>query len=626
MTENHVMMERVPELEAQLASTPEVRQQIDVMHALARELPLEEIDRALTLTRAAYELSCTDEFTGIPYMKGLADNAYNRGLFAFRRGDYREALEQLLAALPLFEEAAFPEGEANALSLLSAIYLRLGDLAEALSYQLRGLRVSETMGDDRLLSRALNSLAIIYSRRGDYRQAVATFRRTLGLAQAMGDALAQATAHNNLCVDCRQLGDYDLALNHGQMALQLSQRAGRKNAQVVALHSLAEVHMDLGQDDQALAYLQEALALNPGSKRKHSQMALLLDIGRITRRQGKADEAVPILQEALALAQAMEARADELACHQALSTAFEHRGDYRQALLHNREAMRLQAEDFNRESEDRRKRLEVLYRTEMAQSEAALYREKTAALEREIAERERVEMALVAANEALAASNAELDAFDRTVAHALKNPLGGMLGLGELILEALDEGRLEEVRALLRQHQHTNRQVIDLINDLLLLSRVRQETVTLTAVDLGRALEKAVERLSPQIQESGARLTFPETWPTARAHMPWVVEMWANYLSNGVRYGGQPPQLTVGAERHPGGMIRCWVRDEGPGISPALQSQLFVEFGRLPSSHRDGHGLGLSIVRRIAEKLGGRAGVESEPGHGSTFYFDLPAA
>lgn len=202
MTENHVTSARVPELEAQLASTQEVHRQIDVMHALARELPLEEMDRALTLTRAAYELSCADEFVGVPYMTGLADNAYNRGLFAFRRGDYREALEQLLAALPLFEEASYPAGEANALSLLSAIYLRLGDLAEALSYQLRGQRVCEKLDDSRALARALNSLAIIYSRRGDYRQAVTTFRRTLRLAQDMGDVLAQATAHNNLCVDC----------------------------------------------------------------------------------------------------------------------------------------------------------------------------------------------------------------------------------------------------------------------------------------------------------------------------------------------------------------------------------------------------------------------------------------
>jgi signal transduction histidine kinase len=73
-------------------------------------------------------------------------------------------------------------------------------------------------------------------------------------------------------------------------------------------------------------------------------------------------------------------------------------------------------------------------------------------------------------------------------------------------------------------------------------------------------------------------------------------------------------------------MVRFWVRDSGPGIPPEAQARLFTPFTRLDQVRARGHGLGLSIVRRIVEKLGGQAGLESTVGQGTLFYFTLPAA
>ncbi len=105
-------------------------------------------------------------------------------------------------------------------------------------------------------------------------------------------------------------------------------------------------------------------------------------------------------------------------------------------------------------------------------------------------------------------------------------------------------------------------------------------------------------------------------------------EVWVNYISNGCKYGGQPPRLELGWDRPEGeSAVRFWVHDNGDGISPDDQPRLFVPFTRLDHVHVKGYGLGLSIVRRIVEKLGGQVGVESEgvPGRGSLFYFTLPA-
>ncbi len=120
----------------------------------------------------------------------------------------------------------------------------------------------------------------------------------------------------------------------------------------------------------------------------------------------------------------------------------------------------------------------------------------------------------------------------------------------------------------------------------------------------------------------------------ATGYGPWVEEVWANYINNALKYGGRPPRVELGADILPvpsteeskasKEMVRFWVRDNGHGLTPGEQEQLFALFERLHQVHVEGHGLGLSIVRRIVEKLGGQVGVESKVGQGSVFYFTLP--
>jgi hypothetical protein len=131
-------------------------------------------------------------------------------------------------------------------------------------------------------------------------------------------------------------------------------------------------------------------------------------------------------------------------------------------------------------------------------------------------------------------------------------------------------------------------------------------------------------------------IILPQAWPVALGYGPWVEEVWANLLSNAIKYGGQPeagvpPRVEMGFDESPSrsladSRIRFWVRDNGPGLAREEQRQLFTEFTRLHKKRARGHGLGLSIVRRIVGKLGGEVGVESTPGQGSLFYFTLPVA
>jgi signal transduction histidine kinase len=144
-------------------------------------------------------------------------------------------------------------------------------------------------------------------------------------------------------------------------------------------------------------------------------------------------------------------------------------------------------------------------------------------------------------------------------------------------------------------------------------------------LDSAQIVTEARERLANVIEECQAEVITPDTWPEALGYGPWIEEVIVNYLSNAIKYGGRPPRVELGGTAQADGMVRFWVRDNGPGIPPEAQTQLFTPFTRLDRVRANGHGLGLSIVRRIVEKLGGQVGVESAQDQGSVFSFTLPS-
>lgn len=251
---------------------------------------------------------------------------------------------------------------------------------------------------------------------------------------------------------------------------------------------------------------------------------------------------------------------------------------------------------------------------------------------RDVTERKQAERELQRSNAELQARNVELDTYAHTVAHDLKNPLALFLGYAELLAESSDSLSADELREYTRVIQEHGRRMLQIINSLLLLARAREEPVEVTPLDMAGIVAEVRQRLEQEIQKRGAEIIVPDAWPTALGYGPWVEEVWANYLSNALKYGGRPdatppipPRIELAAQLQDDGYVRFTVTDNGQGITPEDQTKLFVPFSRLGHEKVAGHGLGLSIVQRIIERLGGQVGVESVPGQGSTFYFTLPA-
>ncbi len=220
----------------------------------------------------------------------------------------------------------------------------------------------------------------------------------------------------------------------------------------------------------------------------------------------------------------------------------------------------------------------------------------------------------------------ELDAFAHTVGYNLRDPLDLIIGYTNLLKE---QARLpEELQEYLNAIARNGYKMSDIIDELELLAGVRKAKIELTPLNMARIVAEVQQRLAYLIREYQAKIIISEYWPVAMGHKPWVEEVWANYLSTAIRYGGQPPLVRVGATAQSDGMVRFWVRDNGPGLTPQEQNQLFGEFTSSDQLKVKGYALGLSIVRRIVTKLGGQVQIASDgiPGQGSILSFTLPEA
>ena len=227
--------------------------------------------------------------------------------------------------------------------------------------------------------------------------------------------------------------------------------------------------------------------------------------------------------------------------------------------------------------------------------------------------------------------NQELDAFAHTVAHDLKNPLATIILSAQLLSETLplvpQQQAVEDLARLSKIGEKMDRA----LEGLMLLAGLRNQEVELEPLDMAEITREALKSIGLLIEQYQAEIVMPDHWPVVLGYAPWVEEVWVNYLSNAIKYGGRAqdgilPRIELGfdsPESSPAEYVRFWVRDNGDGLTINQQQRLFMPFERLHTVRVEGHGLGLSIVRRIVEKLGGQVGVESAAGQGSTFYFTL---
>jgi signal transduction histidine kinase len=218
----------------------------------------------------------------------------------------------------------------------------------------------------------------------------------------------------------------------------------------------------------------------------------------------------------------------------------------------------------------------------------------------------------------------ELEAFSYSMSHDLRAPLRAMRGYSQVLLEEYSAGMDEAGQGYVKRILAASERLDRLVQDVLRYSRCARETIDCIPVNL-EALIAAVTAEYPALRAPNAEITVDRPLLKVRGHEASLTQVISNLLANAVKFvqPGRKPKVRVWTETR-GPMVRISFQDNGIGVAPEHHGKIFGMFERLSAgSEYEGTGIGLAIVTKAVERMGGTVGLESEPGAGSTFWIEL---
>lgn len=221
----------------------------------------------------------------------------------------------------------------------------------------------------------------------------------------------------------------------------------------------------------------------------------------------------------------------------------------------------------------------------------------------------------------------ELEAFSYSISHDMRAPLRAMHSYAEILQTDHAAGLDPEARRFLERININAARLELLVRDVLAYSRVAKERIETQSVDLDRFVRELVAQTSGVVGARGV-VEVPDALPPVRAHQAYLSQIFTNLLGNAFKFvaPGVPPRVEIRGGQS-GEFVKITVRDNGIGIDPADFERIFQIFGRVhPTEAYEGTGIGLAIVKKAVQRMGGDFGVESAVGAGSTFWFTLPRA
>jgi two-component system, sensor histidine kinase and response regulator len=265
--------------------------------------------------------------------------------------------------------------------------------------------------------------------------------------------------------------------------------------------------------------------------------------------------------------------------------------------------------------------VELVKKSAAVRKQAAQLQEANEVLRNEIITRKKAE-------EALKESNDELEAFSYSVSHDLRAPVRAMQGFARVLIEDYGEKMDDIARDYLDRIVSGACKMDNLIQDLLIYSKLGHTELSVGPVSLRYLIGEIVRGLSSEIEARHAEVSVAPDLPDVQGNKMALGQALENLIGNALKFtkNGENPKVCIEAQTI-GTIVRLWVKDNGIGIPEEHHARVFRVFERLHTAETyPGTGIGLAIVRKGIERMNGHVGLESKPGEGSRFWIELPAA
>ncbi|HYF68163.1 MAG TPA: tetratricopeptide repeat protein [Ohtaekwangia sp.] len=645
------------------------QQKIDSLEkVLKQELPDTTHVKALLQLSYAYEYvdvaksrSLTEKAIEMINAKGLTEfkgRAYSSMGSIFRvRGDYRAALNADNTAL----EATVMLKDSTMLSLcfnnVGYDYYDLGEYDEAYHYFTRSYKIAQLRRDSMWMAISMHNVGRVFKSIGQYDRAM----DYITFARKVNDDRGEPFSLSEIGDVLLRKGEYDSAMIYLLDGLAKSKEYNLHGLQPRNMINIAKVFVKKQDMKTALSYYDTAYMLYSRNNDRYGIAEVKLGQGLVQLAMGNYNTSLDAIQRSLELARQQNANVLEIQCYQQLSTLWELKGDYKKALTYFKEFKQLEDTLFSQDMQSKLVRDQLRFETESKDSQIAVLSKQQAEQKDEIKRQEFVTNILVVVmalsgivlitvyrsgqrrrkinmlllqhqeetekrSEELERLNQVKDKFFSIISHDLRSPINALAGM----LDLMDKGAVtaEElpvhVKELRVRFNHTR----TLLNNLLDWTLLQMDKLNLQPgkIDLHKMVDENILLLGPvQGKDIHILNQIPES-TISFADLNTVNLVIRNLITNAIKFTNDGGEVIIRSEDK-GNEWLVSVRDNGVGIKPEVMDILFdktAPYTTRGTANEKGTGLGLILCKEFIEKNGGKIGVESKEGDGSTFFFTLP--
>lgn len=515
-----------------------------------------------------------------------------------------ESIQYGKTTLLLTKKMEDPMKTASTLLQLSHSYFVLSQSTKALQYAFEALKIYEDLKSREDEARVINNIASIYTTLEDLEKAFHFNNQALNIHIERGNEKGIAGTYINLGLCYEKKHDWISAISYYEKGLQYYLKVQDILKASYAYHNLGTIYILQTKYEQALKVLQKCL-----SNRK--QVGDLLGIASSLEKIGltyslleKRTEAKQYLEEALELAKTHNFRKVELNIYNDYCEFYSSMKDFEKAL------------DFRNKFSDLKDKILEDNKTEQIEKLRYLY--EIERKEKEIEERSRH-------LEELKIINESLESFSYSISHDLRAPLRAINSFSAILMNDYKDKFEKDALRYLYIIQSNTIKMEQLITDLLSLAKVSRSEIVTSEIDMNDVLGEVLEEVvSKEIKE---KIAFSiENLQNAFGDKNLIRIVWVNLLTNAIKFTlpSSVRMIVVGSYLE-NDMIVYFIKDSGIGFDQKYAPKLFKAFQRLNNSEGvEGTGIGLAIIKRVIDRLGGHVWAKSVPTEGATFFFSLP--
>ena len=577
------------------------------------------------------------------------------------QGEFDQALKYLSESLEIEKSVNNQGGMAITLNHIGIINGLRGDHSSAMDIYFQALDILEALDDKSGLAYTLQNIGVIYDQQMDYDKALDYYHRSLSLRKEIGERRGIAQIMSNTGNVYHKLNNYDKALEQYGEALRIKQSLGDQRGVADGHLNVGKLYADQGRHEEAIANKLKSLEISTSINSDWGKVKALISLGRSYQDVKRYAEAKEYLLEGIALAR-------ESMLIENVREGTRHLSIVERELGHFKEAY--EAQILHQQMSDSLLNIETTKRITLLEAEYKFQQEKDSiqfANEREklilderIKNQRSVQFAMLIVvvvlvvvlvvllryyrlknesnrrlselndqihdrNESLRSLNEEKNNLISIVAHDLQNPLSGIIGAVNLMDSSEMKEDQKKLKGLIELSSTRMSKMISEILDVEAIEKNADE-INVQPYNLSTAIHQVCNQFSKQASDKKIEIkTFVEEDVRALVDERYAVQIIENLLSNAIKFSPKNKEIEVHLSNTKETLI-LEVKDQGQGLSEVDKKKLFRKFQRLsakPTANERSTGLGLSIVKKYVERMGGKIWCESELGKGASFFVEL---